>query len=672
MKKILLTLFIALAFVLPVEGQRMAGSPIGTAPPDDTAYDATTWNASRRSATKNAIRDQIEAILAGTATFTALTVNGVLTVNPDGTNETFQVNDGTLDFTDGNAGTTGTATVDSSGNISYNKNFAAVDLDGIIGSNTAAAGTFTTVTVGDGSAGDKQINFDADANDWHVGRDDTDDFFKIGLGTALGTTDYVTIAHTTGYMGLGTASPDYQLHQAKDGASVFHQIIAHSNTASHAGRLILGHTRGTEASPTATQLDDTIGVIAAGGWDTADTVMNAIVVEAAANWGDSATDSPTRIKLITVADGTSTESTAVLIDDSQNVLVGHTTAQITQGQTSRLQSIGTGTAASFSISRFSNDSGAPTLNFAKSKNPTTGSHTAVTDNTDIGQIAAAASDGTDFGTVPVRIDFQVDDLSPAASSIGGALLIRTAKGLSSDDLTDGLIVSNTQTTSLLGPRDDRLYTWIEEFDDEAAAVQWGSGLNADAWTTAGMNYAAANVTYLSADHVGGALEVKCAAADNDSVNAIKDAGKIVLGNDPILEVRVKIDDITTVGWAVGFAGNAFNDLNTGTNEMFMIGQNTDQGAANVYLITNDNGGGITYDDTGIDAVNGTYLILKIDGTDTEQPRVWINQTEIAAGSITGTIKATANGIAIFHVQNLAGGAIQRVMTMDYMKTWATR
>ncbi len=55
------------------------------------------------------------------------TMTGVLTVQPDGTNEVFQVNDGTLDFTDGNAGTTGTLTIDLSGNLSYNKNFAVLD-----------------------------------------------------------------------------------------------------------------------------------------------------------------------------------------------------------------------------------------------------------------------------------------------------------------------------------------------------------------------------------------------------------------------------------------------------------------------------------------------------------------------------------------------------------------
>jgi len=74
-----------------------------------------------------------------------VTLAGSLTIKPDGTNEVFQVNDGTIDFSDGNAGTIGVLTIDASGNWSYAKNIAAVDLDGIIGSNTPAAGTFTTL-----------------------------------------------------------------------------------------------------------------------------------------------------------------------------------------------------------------------------------------------------------------------------------------------------------------------------------------------------------------------------------------------------------------------------------------------------------------------------------------------------------------------------------------------
>jgi len=61
----------------------------------------------------------------GAGAVTTLTGTGVMTVSPDGTNEVLQVNDGTVDFTDGNAGTTGTLTVDASGHWSYNKNIVS-------------------------------------------------------------------------------------------------------------------------------------------------------------------------------------------------------------------------------------------------------------------------------------------------------------------------------------------------------------------------------------------------------------------------------------------------------------------------------------------------------------------------------------------------------------------
>jgi len=57
------------------------------------------------------------------------TMTGVLTVKPDGANEVFEVNDGTLDFTDGAGGTTGTMTIDANGNITYNKAIFIKDVD---------------------------------------------------------------------------------------------------------------------------------------------------------------------------------------------------------------------------------------------------------------------------------------------------------------------------------------------------------------------------------------------------------------------------------------------------------------------------------------------------------------------------------------------------------------
>jgi hypothetical protein len=54
---------------------------------------------------------------------------------------------------------------------------------------SATNGTFTgDVTVGDASAADKKILFDGNAQDFHIGLDDSTDSLTIGKGSTLGTT----------------------------------------------------------------------------------------------------------------------------------------------------------------------------------------------------------------------------------------------------------------------------------------------------------------------------------------------------------------------------------------------------------------------------------------------------------------------------------------------------
>ena len=57
------------------------------------------------------------------------------------------------------------------------------------------------VTVGRASAEDTKIVFDGNAQDFHIGLDDTDDSIKIGLGSALGTTAHI-ISDAAGHVTL--------------------------------------------------------------------------------------------------------------------------------------------------------------------------------------------------------------------------------------------------------------------------------------------------------------------------------------------------------------------------------------------------------------------------------------------------------------------------------------
>ena len=59
---------------------------------------------------------------------------------------------------------------------------------------SAGTGTFTgDVTIGDASAADKKILFDGNAQDFHIGLDDSIDSLTIGKGSALGTTTSMVI-----------------------------------------------------------------------------------------------------------------------------------------------------------------------------------------------------------------------------------------------------------------------------------------------------------------------------------------------------------------------------------------------------------------------------------------------------------------------------------------------
>jgi len=93
--------------------------------------------------------------------------------------------------------------------------------------------------------------------------------------------------------------------------------------------------------------------------------------------------------------------------------------------------------------KYSADALANYMVFQKSRHATVNNHTIVQDNDVIGGINFAPSDGTDFGTTSAQIKAEVDDASPAASSIGGALVFSTAAGAASDDLTERMRIDKS-------------------------------------------------------------------------------------------------------------------------------------------------------------------------------------------------------------------------------------
>jgi hypothetical protein len=54
-------------------------------------------------------------------------------------------------------------------------------------------GSLDAITIGDGTAADKKLLFDGNAQDYHIGLDDSNDSLTIGLGSTLGTTSYMVM-----------------------------------------------------------------------------------------------------------------------------------------------------------------------------------------------------------------------------------------------------------------------------------------------------------------------------------------------------------------------------------------------------------------------------------------------------------------------------------------------
>jgi hypothetical protein len=159
----------------------------------------------------------------------------------------------------------------------------------------------------------------------------------------------------------------------------------------------------------------------------------------------------------------------VYVDESASALIVGATAQIaTVNGTGCLQVLGEGGGDSeLTIGRFSNDAGAPSINFAKSRNATIGSHTIIQDDDSCGTIAWSVSDGSDFISYIALMEAEVDG-TPGSNDTPGRLLFKTTADGAAGSIEHFRIASNgdlTATdTSIASNSDLRLKKNIENFE----------------------------------------------------------------------------------------------------------------------------------------------------------------------------------------------------------------
>lgn len=237
------------------------------------------------------------------------------------------------------------------------------------------------------------------------------------------------------------------------------------------------------------------------------------------------------------------------------------------------------------------------------------------------------------------------------------------------------------------------YSWKEDFDEEVAAVTLAAGLRGDEWVLAGTFASADDVTYVAG--VGGAIAGQTDGGNDDSLNLTHVCPTVNIGANPIFECRFKVD-VCQGGGADqmvcayvglvetgGFVDKA--NIEATTDDFILVGIDTDNAHGfgfNAIIIATDNAGGSgpggDIQNTGQVATNDTYITVRIDTTDVNQPRVWVNPTggailptnEVPPANITGTIKDNIVVYPQLFVQAL--DANDRTMTVDYVKVWSAR
>lgn len=247
------------------------------------------------------------------------------------------------------------------------------------------------------------------------------------------------------------------------------------------------------------------------------------------------------------------------------------------------------------------------------------------------------------------------------------------------------IANGSVAISATGINEEKYY-WCEDFDEEAAAVTLAAGLRGDEWVRGGVNDADANTTYIQDQ--GGVLDIVTNGLDDDSHEITHLSTAINTTSNPILEFRVSVDSIAAsiTGFFVGVTETpdiqTINDISAVSDDYFVVGMNSDLGTPADLRAwgEDDNGGQVLTQLTGTAIAAATWCTIRMDLTDTEQPRVWVNATggaitpahEIDASLITQTVQAGIYVYPVIFVQCLDVTPTARHLLVDYVKVWQDR
>lgn len=318
---------------------------------------------------------------------------------------------------------------------------------------------------------------------------------------------------------------------------------------------------------------------------------------------------------------------------------------------------GTTAAASVSIARDSNDTGAPRLVFGKSRGTTVGSVTAAANGDTLFDIYAAAADGTNVSTLAANITATVDG-TVSTGVVPGKLVLRTSSA--SGVLTDRLTI-----------------------DAGGKFTFAPSSYSAASWTTTGALSQFNGVTVTNSSTLSGntapsavfhSFAQPTLAATNTSVTTT-DAATVYIAGAPTTGTNQTI----TNPWALWVAGALRVDGKTFSGPTYVTGSTTaptsgsyvetgtsgsngfirafNRGTSTAMgLLLNDGGGNVTLGTTAsavsipgtIDATSTTTGALQVAGGGSFQKNLYVG------GNVTTA--QNQNGAALVTVTNSNAGA----------------
>uniref|UniRef100_A0A6M3IPZ5 Uncharacterized protein n=1 Tax=viral metagenome TaxID=1070528 RepID=A0A6M3IPZ5_9ZZZZ len=258
----------------------------------------------------------------------------------------------------------------------------------------------------------------------------------------------------------------------------------------------------------------------------------------------------------------------------------------------------------------------------------------------------------------------------------GSTQTLVGKTLTSPTITDPTISGAVTASSVVvtgfievdGGISTRQYHWLEEFDDELAAVELESSLIADFWEASGDNYGAGDFLYGAGP--GGTLVITQNDGTDDSTDTIFGVPNFREAQNPIFETIFKVSDVSNCCVMIGLSESIFYNIGDVSEDLIAIHINYDAADTTpdlgIMLWTSNNDTDVT-DDLGIDATDDTYIKAKFDISTPTQPRVWINNTEITSTLITGTVATGVTYRPFALLQNKA--TEDEVLTLKKLEAW---